>query len=123
NPYLPIRKAQLHRRLSYAPAILLPLLWLLMLPEALLRAVIMLLNKQPQRFFPEIAAALSKMFAFASIGSSRKRFRRNKTHSYRELDPLRQSTAESRRLAAQNRDQHRSINGADQGSVQYWFGG
>lgn len=56
------RRAQLHRRFVYAPAIALPLLWLGSLPMAFGRLAWQLLAKRPSLALGELAAGLLAMF-------------------------------------------------------------
>ncbi|MGB3413764.1 MAG: glycosyltransferase, partial [Microbacteriaceae bacterium] len=123
NPLTAIRRAQLHRRLSYSNILLLPFPWLLMLPEAILRAIYVLLNKQPRRFFPELFGALAAMFSFGSIAKSRSRFKKTQQHSLSSLSPLRRSVAESRRVSAHGRENFREQRQSGQEATQFMFGG
>ena len=91
------RAAQLHRRLSYAPAIVLPLHWLAILPLALWRSITHLIGKRPEAVAPEWGAALTAMFRFGAIARSRRRIRSFRTMSWASIAPLRVSRAELRR--------------------------
>ncbi|WP_110588510.1 glycosyltransferase [Microbacterium suaedae] len=88
-----VRVARLHRRLAYAPLIALPAQWLLLLPLALWATILALLAKRPGRVAPEWMAAVTTMVRFGSIVRSRRRLRRFRTGSWRQVDPLRLSRA------------------------------
>lgn len=90
------RVAQLHRRLSYAPAWAVPLLWLAILPLALWRSVLDLLRKEPARIGPEWAAAFVAALRPVAVARSRQRIRRTRNASWSRLAPLRVSQAELR---------------------------
>lgn len=95
-----VRAAALYRRLVYARGIGLLWHWLGLLPNALLRAVGLLLGKRPTAVPGEFAAALQVLFDGVSIGRSRRMLRRNRTMSYSSLDPLRIPFVEVRRRNA-----------------------
>lgn len=90
------RTAQLHRRLAYAPATVLPLHWLTLLPLALLRSLGALLGKTPSRILPEWAAALTAMVRPAAVARSRRGIRRDRSASWAQLAPLRVTGAQLR---------------------------
>ncbi|WP_298037710.1 glycosyltransferase [uncultured Microbacterium sp.] len=90
------RLAQLHRRLTYAPAPAVPLHWLSLLPLALYRSIVDLIAKRPASVFPEWGAALTAMFRFAAVARSRKTIRTSKTASWSQLAPLRITRSELR---------------------------
>lgn len=85
------RRAQLHRRLAYAPLALLPLQWLLVLPLALVRTVAHLLAKRPTAVLAEWQAALAAMAALPAVVRARARIRRSRTVPWSQLRPLRAS--------------------------------
>ena len=85
------RTAQLHRRLSYAPAPFVPLHWLALLPLALWRSVMHLVAKRPARIGPEWSAAFRVLVGFVSVGRARSRIARNRRASWAQLAPLRVS--------------------------------
>ncbi len=93
------RVAQLHRRLAYAPAAAVPLLWLALLPIALWQTVVLLVRKQPGRVAVEWAAALTVLVRLPSIARSRGRIREASQRSgtrvpWARLAPLRITRAE-----------------------------
>ncbi|MFT4260648.1 glycosyltransferase family 2 protein [Microbacterium sp.] len=91
------RVAQLHRRLSYAPAVAVPLHWLTLLPLALWRSITHLIAKRPEAVAPEWGAALTAMFRLGAIGRSRRRIRAFRTQSWSSVAALRVRRAELRR--------------------------
>lgn len=83
------RKAQLHRRLVYAPAPVVLLHWLTLLPLALWRTLGHLVAKNPGRIGPEWAASLSVLVGIASVVRARRTVRRTRTASWSSLAQLR----------------------------------
>jgi GT2 family glycosyltransferase len=69
------RTAALHRRLTYANAALVPLIWLSILPLALARSVMHLLRKAPALVGSEWRASLVAWLRLAAIARSRARIR------------------------------------------------
>ena len=93
------RTAQLHRRLVYAPAALVPVHWLSLLPLALLRTLGALLGKQPSRILPEWGAAVTVMFRPAAVLRARQGIRQQRSASsasWAQLAPLRVTGAQLR---------------------------
>jgi len=87
------RTAQLHRRLVYAPAALVPLHWLSLVPLAILRSLGHLLAKRPGRIGPEWAAAVVAMLRLGSVARARTGIRRSRRASWGQLAPLRVTAA------------------------------
>lgn len=83
------RTAQLHRRLSYAPAAAVLLHWLSLLPLAALRTLAALLEKRPVRILPEWGAAVRVLLRPAAIARTRRGIRRGRAVSWARLAPLR----------------------------------
>src|SRR5690606_6382677 len=83
------RIAQLHRRLSYAPAAAVPLHWLSLLPLALWRTILHLIGKRPASVFPEWGAAITEMVRFGAVARSRRSIRSFRTASWSSIAPLR----------------------------------
>ncbi|MCM3695742.1 glycosyltransferase [Microbacterium oleivorans] len=83
------RKAQLHRRLVYAPAPVVPLHWLSLLPLALWRTLGHLVAKNPGRIGPEWAASVAVLLGLASVIRARRTIRRTRTTSWSSLAQLR----------------------------------
>ncbi|MGP6176509.1 glycosyltransferase [Microbacterium sp. A196] len=91
------RVAQLHRRLSYAPAAAVPLHWLTFLPLALWRTIIHLIGKRPAAVFPEWGAALTAMFRFGAVARSRRSIRAFRSTRWSSIAPLRITRGELHR--------------------------
>jgi len=91
------RAAELHRRLVYAPAALVALHWLALLPLALLRAVWLLLTKAPGSIGGEFAAAIQAMVGLGRVTHARRTLRRAKQVGWSAIAPLRVQPDEMRR--------------------------
>ncbi|MGX5695883.1 glycosyltransferase [Agromyces soli] len=91
------RRAALHRRMVYAPAAVVPLHWLTLLPLALVRSVVALVTKAPGRIVGEFGAALRTMFGFGGIARSRGVLKRGRTVGWAAIAPLRVQPDEMRR--------------------------
>jgi hypothetical protein len=91
-----VRTAELHRRLSYAPPLAVPLHWLSLLPLALWRTVAHLIAKEPGRVWPEWAATLLVLVRLGSIARARGRIRAARTMNWSRLAPLRVSRTQLR---------------------------
>ena len=102
------RRAQLHRRLVYAPLAALPLHWLSLLPLAVLRAMLHLLRKHPTLVGGEFVAALAVAFSGTAVSSARARLARGRTMGraagWAAIEPLRMPRDEVRRRRAIARD-------------------
>ncbi len=83
------RTAQLHRRLTYSPAAAVPLHWLSLLPLAVLRTIIALLEKRPSRILPEWGAAATVLVRVAAVARTRHGIRTTRRVSWAQLAPLR----------------------------------
>lgn len=113
------RLAQLHRRLSYAPAPVVPLHWLTLLPLALWRTVVHLIAKRPASVFPEWGAAFVEMVRFGAVAQSRRRIRASRTASWASIAPLRITRGELHRRLD---DGHGSEGGAVS-EINFFSGG
>lgn len=121
------RAAELHRRLVYAPAALVPLHWLSLLPLALLRSIRHLLVKRPGAIVGEFAAALATMFSLGRVSRARRRLAAARTTGWSSIAPLRlqpdearqrrQAAAEARRVRARGRTEELQFLGAGGGWV------
>ena len=89
------RRAQLHRRMVYARGLAPLLLWLSLVPLAVLRSVLQILRKQPGLIGGELAAAFGTAFS-GSIAPARKRLRRTRKLGWAAIAPLRISSAVAR---------------------------
>jgi GT2 family glycosyltransferase len=83
------RRSQLHRRLSYAPAWSVIFHWLSLLPLALWRTVVSLLDKRPGEILPEWLAALASAVGLHHVRAARRRIRREKKVGWGAIAPLR----------------------------------
>ena len=90
------RRAQLHRRLSYAPAIAVPLHWLSLLPLALWRSITHLTGKRPAAVLPEWGAAGVAMVSGSAVARSRRAIRADRSASWASIAPLRTTRAQLR---------------------------
>ncbi|MGP3535435.1 glycosyltransferase [Microbacterium sp. RD1] len=91
-----VRRAALHRRLSYAPALAVPLHWLSLLPLAVWRTILHLVAKQPARVGPEWAATVVSLVRWGVVARARTRIRATRKVSWTRLAPLRVSRTELR---------------------------
>jgi len=101
------RGAQLHRRLSYAPALAVPLHWLSILPLAILRSIGHLLRKRPGEIGGEFRAAFSAIVD-RRVGASRRNLARNRVLGWAAIAPLRMPWGQVRELRAHQRDLHQA---------------
>ena len=106
------RSAQLHRRLVYARAALLPLHWLSLLPIAILRSIYQLLAKRPGAVGGELAAALIAAFAGSRVGAARRNLKRTRTKRWSSIAPLRVSVRQVRERRSSDREIER-----DEGTI------
>jgi GT2 family glycosyltransferase len=105
------REAQLHRRLVYAPLLLVPVHWLSIVPIALLRAVGQVLRKRPASAPAELLAALVVFGTrFGAIARSRSRIARDHEAGWASIAPLRLPWREVRHRRALARDNERPAN-------------
>lgn len=98
------RTAQLHRRLAYAPAVLVAVHWLSLLPIALLRSAWLLVMKAPSEIAGEFRAAFAVMCGLGAIARSRSLRRRSQTQRWAAIEPLRIDSAEMRRRRGLERE-------------------
>ncbi|MER3388701.1 MAG: glycosyltransferase [Microcella sp.] len=98
------RRAQLHRRLVYAPLAAVPVHWVSLVPLALLRSILHLLRKRPTLVVGELLAALAVAFSGTAVSSARSRLARGRTVGWEAIEPLRMPRDEARRRRAIARD-------------------
>ncbi|MCU1425460.1 MAG: glycosyltransferase family 2 protein, partial [Microbacteriaceae bacterium] len=96
------RRAELHRRLVYAPAFLLAVHWLPLLPLAVLRSLGHLLGKHPGSIPGEFRAALAAVFD-GGVLPARRRLRKTRQLGWGAIAPLRMPRADVRELRAHQR--------------------
>src|SRR5690606_13092063 len=94
------RAAQLHRRLTYAPAWAVPLHWLSLLPLAAARSIGHLIAKRPTLVAPELAAGLAAVVD-TGVAGARTNLRRGRTLGWAAIEGLRMPTSEVRERRAQ----------------------
>ena len=90
------RRAQLHRRLSYAPAAAVPLHWLSLLPLALWRSITHLTGKRPAAVLPEWGAAGVALVSGSAVARARRAIRADRSASWASIAPLRVTRAQLR---------------------------
>lgn len=98
------RRAQLHRRMAYAPAWALVPHWLSLVPLAFLRALTRLVRKEPGSIGGELAAAFGVAFSGMSIPHARSRRTRAQSAGWSAIAPLRMPFADARRIRALKRE-------------------
>ncbi|NQW86483.1 MULTISPECIES: glycosyltransferase family 2 protein [unclassified Frigoribacterium] len=98
------RAAQLHRRLVYSAAALLPLHWLSLVPLAVVRSVWHLLTKNPGAVVGEFATAFRAAFGGSHVRSARRALARTKSVGWSSVEPLRASRAMLRERRVTERD-------------------
>lgn len=96
------RRAQLHRRLVWAPALAVPLHWLTLVPLGILRSLVHLVAKRPGSVGGELAAGIAAAFD-GSVPGARSRLRRNRVLGWAAIAPLRMPQGEVRERRAQER--------------------
>jgi len=104
------RRAQLHRRLVWAPAAAVPIHWLSLVPLAVLRSVGRLLAKRPETIGGEFAAAFMAAFD-PTVPGARTRLRRARKLGWGAIAPLRIPPDEVRRRAAAERERRAELRG------------
>ncbi|GAB3605496.1 hypothetical protein GCM10027413_09050 [Conyzicola nivalis] len=96
------RRAQLHRRLAYAPAAALPFHWLSLVPLAFARSIWHLIGKHPGLIAGEFASALAAAFSSAVL-PSRRRLRKTRVLGWASIAKLRMPSRAVRELRANQR--------------------
>ncbi|HEX7834910.1 MAG TPA: glycosyltransferase family 2 protein, partial [Pseudolysinimonas sp.] len=97
------RAAQLHRRLVYAPGGALVLLWLTLVPLAILRSIGHLLGKRPTLIGGELASGFSAAFD-GTVGPARRRLARSRRIPWSAIASLRVPPDELRERRAAQRE-------------------
>jgi GT2 family glycosyltransferase len=98
------RAAQLHRRLVYAPGIMVPVHWLSLVPLAILRVIGHFVKKQPELVLGELSAAFAVAFSGTKVGSARRQLAKNRTLGWSSIAGLRMRLDEVRRKRALARE-------------------
>lgn len=102
------RLAQLHRRLTYARAVLVPLHILSFIPIAIWRVLVNLVDKLPGRILPELAATVVAASRWGAIARSRARLQGTRSEWWR-VDALRVSRGDLRSLRSDDADMQRTV--------------
>jgi GT2 family glycosyltransferase len=99
------RAAQLHRRMVYAPGGALVILWLTLVPIAILRSIGHLLGKRPTLIGGELASGFAAAFD-GTVPAARRRLARTRRIPWSAIAPLRVPPDElrERRAAQRERD-------------------
>ncbi len=103
------RAAQLHRRMVYAPGGALVILWLTLVPLAILRSIGHLLGKRPTLIGGELASGFAAAFD-GSVAAARRRLARTRRIPWSAIAPLRVAPDELRERRAAQRER---ASGAD----------
>jgi GT2 family glycosyltransferase len=118
-----IRRAQLHRRMVYAPGAALPIHWLSLVPLAILRSLGALLAKRPRVIGGEFAAAFRAAFD-GGVAGARRNLRRTRSLGWGAVAPLRVPWSDVRERRAQAREaQNRPTGPAAEPKVSFISGG
>ena len=97
------RAAQLHRRLVYAPGAALVILWLTLVPLAILRSVGHLLGKRPTLIGGELASGFAAAID-GTVPPARRRLARSRRIPWSAIAPLRVPADELRERRAARRE-------------------
>ncbi|MFZ4893258.1 glycosyltransferase [Plantibacter sp. Mn2098] len=98
------RAAQLHRRLVYAPAVMVVIHWLSLVPLAIIRVIGDFIKKQPELVLGELAAAFGVAFSGTKVGNARRQLAKQRTLGWSSIAGLRMKLDEVRRLRALKRE-------------------
>ncbi|WP_374007720.1 glycosyltransferase [Leifsonia sp. LS-T14] len=98
------RRAQLHRRMVYAPGWAVPLHWLTLVPLGILRGLVRLLRKEPGSIGGELGAAFRVAFSGVAVGRARRRLASAREVGWAAVAPLRIPFPEVRRARALKRE-------------------
>ncbi|MFU8945640.1 glycosyltransferase [Mycetocola zhadangensis] len=117
------RGAQLHRRLVYAPAALVWLHWLSLVPLAVVRMVWRVATKNPGLVGGEFAAAFRVAFSPIRIAHARKNLHSAKTLGWSAISPLRIPFAEVRRRRLLRREAGAPVYTVERSDLRFFTGG
>ena len=115
------RRAQLHRRLAYAPAWAVALQWLSLVPVALWRTIVQLVGKTPGRILPEWGATAVTIVRLRALAQARARIRRARTTPWSLLAPLRMTRDKLRQSLRPDQDAHDAD--VRRGELRFFTGG
>jgi GT2 family glycosyltransferase len=117
------RRAQLQRRLAYAPVVAVPVHWLSLLPLALWRTILALVAKTPARVLPEWGAAFVALVRIDDIARARARIRRTREIPWARIAPLRVSRAQLRERFDAHDEDGSADHGMVRGDLRFFTGG
>lgn len=117
------RRAELYRRIAYARGIAPALIWLTLLPWALVRMIGQMLAKRPGLVMGELFAAVSVAFSFADLSRSRSNLRRQRTAPWSSLQRVLLTGAEVRRRRSLYREQLRLLREGEKRPMYFFSGG
>ncbi|MBW8872254.1 MAG: glycosyltransferase [Leifsonia sp.] len=98
------RRAQLHRRMAYAPGWAVFLHWLTLVPLGILRGLLRLLRKEPGSIGGELGAAFRVAFSGLAVSNARRRLASAREVGWAAVAPLRVPSAAVRRARALKRE-------------------
>lgn len=105
------RTAALHRRLAYAPALLVPLYWIALPFIGVFRMLWALLREKPGYMIGELSAALRVFFTPGAIARARNRIRKDRSVGWDAVRPLRVDPKSVRTARMIDREALRVIQG------------
>ncbi|AWB85812.1 glycosyltransferase [Mycetocola zhujimingii] len=117
------RGAQLYRRLVYAPAALVLLHWLSLVPLGLVRSVWRVATKNPGLVGGEFAAAFQVAFSPVRVVRARRNLRGAKTIGWSAISPLRIPFAEVRRRRLLRREAGAPVYTVERSELRFFTGG
>ncbi|CAM5509179.1 glycosyltransferase [Leifsonia shinshuensis] len=114
------RRAQLHRRMVYAPGWALVPHWLTLVPLAILRSLLRVLRKEPGSVGGELGAAFRVAFSGLAVSNARRRLARARTVGWAAIAPLRLPFAEVRRGRALKREAAMVRQQGERQDLDFW---
>jgi GT2 family glycosyltransferase len=117
------RGAQLYRRLVYAPAAVVWLHWLTLVPLGILRGIQRIIGKQPGLVGSEVAAAFRVAFSLVRVTRARRNLQRSKKVGWSSLSALRIPTAEVRRTRRLRREAGVAVYTVERSDLRFFTGG
>lgn len=117
------RGAQLYRRLVYAPAAVVWLHWLTLVPLGILRGIRRIIGKQPDLVGSEIAAAFRVAFSPVSVFRARRNLRQAKNVGWSSLQALRIPFGEVRRRRRLRRESGAAVYTIERSDLRFFTGG
>ncbi|MET0933014.1 MAG: glycosyltransferase family 2 protein [Mycetocola sp.] len=117
------RAAQLYRRLVYAPAAVVWLHWLTLVPLGILRGIRRIVGKQPDLVGSEIAAAFRVAFSPVRVSRARTNLHRAKEVGWSSLSALRIPSVEVRRSRRLRRESGVAFYTIERSDLRFFTGG